>query len=141
MVAVDAATVENGCLEVALPPLTTNNSTTNTPINAGCISWLPSQVPLDPQTGCVTTTAEAELNFAVMKCVPGDILIFSGYLPHRSAANNSNKERRALFLTYNRKSEGDLHASYYAAKHEGREGFDPTKAISFQADFQGKLVE
>jgi ectoine hydroxylase-related dioxygenase (phytanoyl-CoA dioxygenase family) len=73
--------------------------------------------------------------------MPGDVFIFSGYLPHRSATNKSNFARRALFLTYNRKSEGDFHTDYYAAKHSGREGFDPTKAISFQGDFQGKLVE
>jgi ectoine hydroxylase-related dioxygenase (phytanoyl-CoA dioxygenase family) len=37
---------------------------------------------------------------------PGDIAIFSGYTPHRSAANQSKNWRRQLYLSYNAFSEG-----------------------------------
>ncbi|XHG05877.1 hypothetical protein AWENTII_009091 [Aspergillus wentii] len=44
---------------------------------------------------------------------PGDILIFGSYLAHRSGTNTSSKDRRAIYATYNRKAEGDLHDQYY----------------------------
>ena len=43
----------------------------------------------------------------------GQVLIFGSYLAHRSAANHSDKDRKALYATYNRASEGDLHDEYY----------------------------
>ncbi|GIC87124.1 phytanoyl-CoA dioxygenase family protein [Aspergillus udagawae] len=44
---------------------------------------------------------------------PGDIVIFGSYLAHRSGANRSTKDRRAIYATFNRKAEGDLHDQYY----------------------------
>ncbi|BCS17215.1 phytanoyl-CoA dioxygenase family protein [Aspergillus puulaauensis] len=44
---------------------------------------------------------------------PGDILVFGSYLAHRSGANLSSKDRRAVYATYNRQAEGDLHDQYY----------------------------
>lgn len=44
---------------------------------------------------------------------PGQVLIFGSYLAHRSAANESEQDRKALYATYNRASEGDLHDEYY----------------------------
>jgi 2-aminoethylphosphonate dioxygenase len=37
---------------------------------------------------------------------PGDFAIFSGYTPHRSAANQSKQWRRQLYLSYNSLSDG-----------------------------------
>jgi ectoine hydroxylase-related dioxygenase (phytanoyl-CoA dioxygenase family) len=37
---------------------------------------------------------------------PGDVAIFSGYTPHRSAPNRSPHWRRLLYLSYNAYSEG-----------------------------------
>jgi hypothetical protein len=37
---------------------------------------------------------------------PGDIAIFSGYTPHRSASNRSSGWRRLLYLSYNAHSDG-----------------------------------
>ena len=42
----------------------------------------------------------------------GELLIFGSYLAHRSGANNSNSDRKAIYATYNCKSEGDLHDAY-----------------------------
>lgn len=44
----------------------------------------------------------------------GQILVFGSYLAHRSGANNSSSDRKAIYATYNCKSEGDLHDAYYA---------------------------
>ena len=144
MVAVDKATIENGCLQVALPlPLPTNTSfstSTSSISSAGCTSWLPGQIPLDSATGVVTEEAQASMSFAHMECEPGDILVFSGYLPHRSDSNTSADSRRAMFLTFNKLEEGDFHTDYYKKKHGGAHGFEATKTISFQQDFQGTVV-
>jgi hypothetical protein len=37
---------------------------------------------------------------------PGDVAVFSGYTPHRSAANRSDRSRRMLYLSYNALSDG-----------------------------------
>jgi hypothetical protein len=37
---------------------------------------------------------------------PGDVAIFGGFTPHRSAANGSERWRRQLFLSYNALSDG-----------------------------------
>jgi hypothetical protein len=42
----------------------------------------------------------------VLELAPGDIAIFSGFTPHRSAPNLSAESRRLLYLSYNARSEG-----------------------------------
>lgn len=48
---------------------------------------------------------------------PGDIAIFGGYTPHRSAANLTDGWRRQLYLSYNSASDGgpqrDEHYAYF----------------------------
>lgn len=122
MVAIDHATIENGCLEVA-PGV-----------------WREGQVPLTSD-GIVTPEAEANMAFRPVECSPGDVLVFTGYLPHRSKGNASTKSRRAMFITYNPASQGDFHADYYRAKHTGAQGFSASNKISFQNDFQGKIID
>lgn len=48
----------------------------------------------------------------------GDILIFGSYLAHRSGANTSSKDRRAVYATYNRAAEGNLRDQYYEDRRE-----------------------
>ena len=122
MVAIDAATEENGCLLVAPG------------------QWKKGDLPLTTQ-GTVGRDAEETLDFIPVKTRPCDVLIFSGYLPHKSEKNMSPLPRRAMFLTYNPKSEGDHHTEYYRAKHEGKQGFEKGKQLSFIVDFTGKIVE
>ncbi|KAL5358249.1 hypothetical protein BJX96DRAFT_173270 [Aspergillus floccosus] len=93
LAAVDDMTPENGGLDVV-------DGSHRTEIKLGedrCIepSWVESQI--------------------WMPCVlhPGDILVFGSYLAHRSGANTSSKDRRAIYATYNCKAEGDLHDQYY----------------------------
>ena len=42
----------------------------------------------------------------VLDLAPGDVAIFSGFTPHRSASNASTHWRRLLYLSYNRLSDG-----------------------------------
>ena len=62
------------------------------------------------------------------------MMIFGSSLAHRSGANASSKDRRAVYATYNSKSEGDLHDAYYErraklypATHKRKEGTDYSK--------------
>jgi len=98
MICIDACTRENGCLEVS----------------RGCHrrgmigdSWK----PLDDQ-------AMSEMTFEAVKTAPGDAIFFDSFAPHRSGPNRSNVSRRVLYLTYNRRSEGDRLAQYYTDKRK-----------------------
>jgi hypothetical protein len=44
----------------------------------------------------------------------GEPLVFGSYLAHRSGANNSSEDCKAIYATYNTAKEGDLHDEYYA---------------------------
>lgn len=121
MVAIDAATMYNGPLEVA----------------AG--RWGPGKVSLN-ERGVITPEADAALSYTTLTCEAGDVVLFDGWTPHRSSANRSADPRRAVFLTYSLARHGDMHAEYYAAKHRGAQGFSTSKAISFQGDFEGEIV-
>lgn len=48
----------------------------------------------------------------------GDILVFGSYLAHRSGANTSSTDRRAIYATYNCAAEGDLHDEYYVDRQK-----------------------
>ena len=49
---------------------------------------------------------------------PGDVVFFDSFAPHASAPNLTSAKRRVLYVTYNRASEGDHRAQYYADKHK-----------------------
>jgi ectoine hydroxylase-related dioxygenase (phytanoyl-CoA dioxygenase family) len=102
LVSIDTATEANGCLEMA----------------AG---W--------HDRGLVgaewTPLGEAEIagmGFVTYPSAPGDVMFFDSFAPHRSAPNLTDRPRRALYVTYNRASEGDHRARYVADK---RENFPP----------------
>jgi 2-aminoethylphosphonate dioxygenase len=102
MVSIDAATIENGCLEMV-----------TTPRLSGLIGreWTP-------------LTAEEMRPFELepVPTRPGDVLFFDSYVPHASKPNFTGEPRRILYLTYNRATDGDHRARYYADK---RASFPP----------------
>jgi len=102
LVSIDAATVENGCLEIARGWH-----------RKGLIGeeWR----PLDPDG------AEG-MTYEICPTDPGDVVFFDSYVPHRSAPNLTGHPRRVLYLTYNRLVDGDHRAQYYADK---RKSFPP----------------
>jgi 2-aminoethylphosphonate dioxygenase len=49
---------------------------------------------------------------------PGDLAIFGGFAPHRSAPNRSDRWRRQLYLSYNKLSDGgQQRARHYEEFH------------------------
>ncbi|MDP8932108.1 MAG: phytanoyl-CoA dioxygenase family protein [Actinomycetota bacterium] len=96
LLAVDDSTLENGCLELA----------------AGIHRDL---LPTDDE-GCVRDDVAVGLSWRPQPVTAGSLLWFHSHTPHRSAANASDRSRRALYLTYNAASLGDLRQAYYADK-------------------------
>ncbi|CAK0857774.1 unnamed protein product [Prorocentrum cordatum] len=119
LVTLDEAGLDNGCLEFSAFP------------------WQRKELIGLTKEGVISDDVAASLDFEAVPTEPGDALVFSSYVPHRSAANTSSKARNLLYLTYNRKSAGDLRSQYYhnrrATMHAGR--------VSTIGHFQGSVAE
>jgi len=102
MVSIDAATLENGCLEMVTTPRLSRLIGNE---------WAP-----------LTADQMRPFELEPVPTLPGDVLFFDSYVPHASKPNFSGKQRRILYLTYNRASDGDHRARYYADK---RASFPP----------------
>ncbi len=102
LVGIDTATEANGCLELA----------------AG---WH-GRGRVGAQWQPLSEAEIADMRFAPYPTVPGDAVFFDSFVPHRSAPNLTGNARRALYVTYNRASEGDHRARYVADK---RKSFPP----------------
>ena len=70
---------------------------------------------------------------------PGDIIIFDGYLPHRSGINKTNSPRRILYATYNTLDEGDLRTKYYENKRSNQQDI-LKQSLSSTKHFDGNIV-
>mgnify|MGYP003117328473 FL=1 len=90
LIAVDDMNEDNGCIQF---------STVNP------ISLLETD-----KFGCIIDT---DLIWKSVSMKKGDILFFSSLLPHKSGCNHSSEMRRAIYLTYNSISDGDLRTHYY----------------------------
>ena len=101
MVCIDEAAVENGCLELA-----------------------PGQHRRGLLRGMEPLKDEDMIGMDFRPCptLPGDIVLFDAYVPHRSAPNMTDSTRRLYYATYNRASEGEHMHAYYADK---RKNFPP----------------
>ena len=120
MLAIDDATIENGCLEVV----------------AGRHAEV---LPMD-DAGCIRDEIVAGFEWYHVPIAAGDLLWFHSRAPHRSGPNLSERRRRGLFCTYNAASHGDLRAEYYAEKlarfADSSQG-ERTR-VSLIGDFQGR---
>ncbi|MDA1090765.1 MAG: phytanoyl-CoA dioxygenase family protein [Proteobacteria bacterium] len=97
LVCIDEATVENGCLQ-----LVTGHH------KRGLFkSWEP-----------LTENDMADMELVHCPTKPGDVVFFDCYAPHASDPNMTDQTRRIFFATYNRLSEGDHLAQYYADKYK-----------------------
>jgi hypothetical protein len=102
LVCIDPATIENGCLE--MPDCTRLDRMIGP-------EWAP--LTEEHMKGIKLTPTPTE---------PGDVLFFDSYVPHGSKPNYSDSQRRILYLTYNRLSDGDHRVQYFADK---RANFPP----------------
>lgn len=102
LVSIDEATSRNGCLQMA-----------NSPRQSRLIGreWEP-----------LTAEEMASFDLVPVPTGPGDVVFFDSYVPHASGPNLTGGQRRVLYVTYNRASDGDHRAAYYAAK---RASFPP----------------
>jgi hypothetical protein len=102
LVTIDAATPENGCLEMGDGPRLTRLVGEE---------WRP-------------LTAEEMKGFALrpVPTAPGDVLFFDSFAAHGSKPNRTREPRRILYLSYNAISAGDHRARYFAEK---RANFPP----------------
>ena len=102
LISIDNSNLKNGCLEVA------KKSHKNGLLGK---SWKE-----------MSKSAEKKLKWEPIQSSPGDIMIFNDYTPHRSANNYSKNKRRIIFLTYNKKSEGNHRKKHFKDK---RANFPP----------------
>jgi hypothetical protein len=123
MVAVDHATPENGCLEV--------------------VSGRHHHLLEMDDRGCIADHLVEEMSWRFAPLRAGQTLWFHSLTPHRSRANRSSSDRRALYPTYNALSEGNLRDSYYAEKIKRLA--DVTRGervvLSLIGDFEGRPVD
>ena len=94
LVTIDAATLENGCLEMV--PGRHREGLIGEEWN-----------PLD----------ETGLGLQPVPTLPGDVIFFDSFAPHASKPNFTDKPRRILYLTYNLTAHGDHRKQYYTEKH------------------------
>jgi hypothetical protein len=122
MVAIDDADESNGCLEV--------------------VSGLHHELlPMD-SVGCIDPAIAEGLAWMTVPVGAGQTLWFHSRTPHRSGANRSTTDRRALYPTYNALREGDLRETYYRAKLDqmARATVGEHVQVSLIGDFQGRPV-
>ena len=96
-IAIDETNEENGSLEM--------------------IAGMHRQGVLGSMWAPLTDEDTGHMGYVQVHCLPGDAVFFDSYAPHRSHPNRSDQARRVLYITYNRLSEGDSRARYYADKH------------------------
>jgi ectoine hydroxylase-related dioxygenase (phytanoyl-CoA dioxygenase family) len=120
MIAADDATVENGCLYVA--------------------DGRHDRVLAQDDRGCLAADVVASLAWHPVELRAGATLFFHALTPHRSGPNRSDRDRRALYPTYNGASEGDLRAAYYEAKREAflAPASEDRVRLSLIGDFEGR---
>ena len=96
LISVDAATKENGTLEI----------TPHTQKSRKLVSkWTPlSQNEVD------------SMDFEAIDLMPGDVVLFDSYVYHGSYPNLSNKQRRVIYATYASEKFGDIRDLYYLDK-------------------------
>jgi hypothetical protein len=124
MVAVDDATVDNGCLEV--------------------VSGMHHELLAMDEVGCIRADVVESMDWAAVEVAAGQTLWFHSRTPHRSGPNRSAVARRALYPTYNALSEGDLRADYYReklAEFAKRSADGGHTGVSLIGDFQGRPVQ
>lgn len=111
MIAVDAATIETGCLEF---------------VHGKNKEFYPSvNGVLVPE---VVSKWEKEGLWKPYQTKPGDVVFFDSLIPHRSGPNKGKEQRRTYYLTYNLASEGDLREAYYQQKR-----------VHFPPDFEREI--
>jgi hypothetical protein len=127
MVAIDDMHSRNGCLRICKGRRRPWSET-------NCAMVVQPQENGNPdaggRAGAIPTEEVDRLEFEDLECAGGTVLAFNGWAPHRSGANTSPFPRRAVFLTYNPKSEGDFHERYYERMEQLRNGWKSSVGLA-----------
>ena len=59
-----------------------------------------------------------ELDLQSIETISGDIILFNSYVPHGSEANKSTNRRCNIYITYNKKADGDHREQYFSEKEK-----------------------
>jgi ectoine hydroxylase-related dioxygenase (phytanoyl-CoA dioxygenase family) len=113
---------------------------------SGCL-WVADGRPrevlaMDGLRGLAGAVVDA-LDWHPVELQPGDLLWFDSYVPHHSGTNVTDQARRALYLTYNAASAGDVRSTYYEDKGQlfaGLDGGSDRARLSVTDDFLGRPV-
>ena len=97
LITIDPAAEESGCLEFVAGRH-----------NEGLIGVT--------NRGIIDKDIAEGMDFIPIETMPGDIIAFSSYAPHRSGVNRTGLSRRILYTTFNAASEGNLREAYYSNK-------------------------
>jgi hypothetical protein len=122
LVAIDDCTAESGCLWLA--------------------AGVSHQLATDGR-GVLLSEVVDRLNWSPVTLAPGDVVCLTGFAPHYSEANRSDRARRVLVASYSPSSERYGRSDYYAARRPAMEQASATDGrfrISTLADFEGLEV-
>ena len=115
MIAIDETNEANGSLEI--------------------IAGMHKQGVLGEMWAPLTDKNTSHVPYEAVHCQPGDAVFFDSYAPHRSMPNKTDQARRVLYITFNKASDGDHRAQYYADKRKNYPPDierDPNKDYSFK---------
>ncbi len=122
MVCIDAATLGNGCLQIAenwRESFKDDPRVDQDLLDQG--KAILEYVEGGPMHGTIVSDLVEKLNWIPVNAEPGDVVFFTSYVPHFSKANTSNASRRAMFFTFNRLIDGEHKTLYYQTKREDPE--------------------
>ena len=115
----------------------------------GCLWFSPGHHQkglLDANTdGCLPAEFAAQLDWQSTPVPAGGAVFFDSFAPHKSGANHSLEPRRALYVTYNKLSEGDFRQQYYDDRQQRIKKYEQenpeSRRISTIGHFQGEIVQ
>lgn len=115
-VMLDDATIENGCLEMAIGYKNISDGKTHS-----MKSRFGSFPVFDfhsggKNNGNIKEWITEKMVWNSMQANKGDIVLFDSFVPHCSKKNNSKNRRRNFFFTFNSLSDGDYYEEYYSVK-------------------------
>lgn len=117
MIAIDSATLENGCLQVAAD---WREVFANDPeIEAEALELGRAILPYiegGKAHGSIQKKFADRIEWVPLECEPGDVILITSFVPHYSEPNRSALPRRAMLFTLNRQVEGDHRTAYYQKK-------------------------
>lgn len=117
MLTIDPASVENGCLRV--PRDWISKVEGDKQVDQEKLAIGRAVLPFHKggkSNGNILEEYSDRMEWMCLNTEPSELVIFSSFVPHYSEVNDSNKPRRAMFLTYNRQAEGLQRDKYYHTK-------------------------